>query len=164
MVLPVAPSQPGVWGSVHSRREAGITACHLIGGSAPSRSLRRSQREGGPGGTWKDPGSRQSFSTHSIPPPLALISPGRSTDGFSLSLHECPESKCVWGEGAEAGLGWGTPRCQFFALSLQQILSDAERGSILSHLWLLIQCPRDRMTLLFPILLYFQKSPSVMMP
>ena len=61
-------------------------------------------------------------------------------------------------------LGWGTPRCQFIALSLQQILSDAEQGSILSHLWLLIQCPRDRMALLFPILLYFHKSPSVMTP
>lgn len=97
------------------------------------------------------------------PTPVALPSPGRPSEGFSLSLHRCPGSKCR-GVGRGGVLGWETRRGQFIALGLQQILSDAKQGSILSHLWLLIQCPRDRVTLLFPTLLYFQKSPSAMAP
>ena len=68
------------------------------------------------------------------------------------------------GGGARGVLGRETRRGQFIALGLQQILSDAKQGSILSRLWLLIQCPRDRVTLLFPTLLCFQKSPSATAP
>ena len=50
----------------------------------------------GSGGHLEGPWQQTILFDTQHPTPVALPSPGRSSEGFSLSLHKCPGSKC-WG-------------------------------------------------------------------
>ena len=58
----------------------------------------------GSGGHLEGPWQQTILFDTQHPTPVALPSPGRSSEGFSLSLHKCPGSKC-WGVGSGGGRG-----------------------------------------------------------